>query len=510
MQPEASAGGAHDDRRRWRRRGWAAAAGLFCLWAVLPPLTMPNIGHDAAEGLIWGRAWDLGYPKHPPLQAWLLEATRLLFGTSTFAHVWLSALCVAVMHLAVQRAGEEVTSPANAFWASAALQTVYYTNYTTPEFNPNVLQLPAWAAAGALALIALRRGGAWWIALGAVLGAGMYAKYSVALVVAAIALFFLVDPGGRRRLASPWPYAGAAAALAVFAPHLLWLAGEGGTSVSYAVDRAQIAPGLAERFANIGEFAGTSLAVSLPLGAALWLGRERRAAGGGGAADGDAAGRRLVVWLALAPFAFTALLALVAGFRIKAAWLAPFWTFIPLAAFLALGIDAGRRAWRRGAAVTAAMAMLGLGAYLAVNLWRPHMQGRPMRIHFPGAALAAEVDRLWAGATTAPLKVVIGDTLPAGSVGHYSRFSPLARVGDVEAVNPWVPEALIGAAGAVVLWDAAREGDALPSRISERRPSARVLAVVELRHQTSADVAPARIGVAILDPAPVGSGGLPE
>ncbi|MBI1340558.1 hypothetical protein GC169_10185 [bacterium] len=487
----------------WRRRGYIAAGCLFAAWAFLPPLTMPNISHDAAEGLIWGRGWDLGYPKHPPLQAWLLEAARLVFGTGSFAHVWLSALCVAVCHLAVQRAGEYVLDPRTAFWASASLQTVYYVNYTTPEFNPNVLQLPAYALAGWFAIRVLTTGAARdWLVLGLVLGAGMYTKYSAALIAVSIAAFFLVDPEGRKRLMSPWPFAGAVLALLVFAPHLWWLATEGAPSLTYAVDRAQIAPSLPSRVANIGEFAGTMIAVSLPLALVIALSRERskRPQPPSTFQPSDAR-RRLVFWLVLTPIATTACMALIAGFRIKAAWLAPFWTFAPLAAFLLFRVDAHAARWRGGRTVVVVMAALGLVAYLGVNTFRPYLQHKPMRIHFPGAALAEQVDAAWRERFDTPLKVVIGDTLAAGSAAHYSAFEPMVRVGDVETDNPWAPEAMVQASGAVILWDAGRFGDALPPEIAARRPTAQITRIVTLPHQTGADVPPARIGIAIVPPA---------
>jgi 4-amino-4-deoxy-L-arabinose transferase-like glycosyltransferase len=491
--------------RMARRAAWALAA-LFVAWATLPPLVMPNISHDVAEGLAWGRGWQLGYYKHPPLQAWLLEFARLAFGTSAFAYAWLSAACAVICHFAVWRAALRLVEPVTAFWASAALQAVYYHTYVIPEFNPNVLQLPAFALAGWLALKALQTGrAADWVWLGAALGAGMYAKYSVALIAVTITLFFVVDPGGRRRLATPGPWLGAATAALLVAPHALWLAGVGGDSVAYVVGRAQVDPDLGDRLLRLAEFAATTLAVSLPLILAFALaGAFRRPAPGAPAAatPDDRAARRLVLWLALGPFALTAAMALVAGFRIKAAWLAPFWCFAPLAAMLWLGIDARARGWRGAARVIAGMAALGLVAFLAVNAFRPALAGKPMRVHFPGRELAARVDALWAAETEAPLRVVIGPTQAAGSIGQYSRHRPLVRIDDVEAINAWAPEALVDEAGAVLIWrpEPGEALDSLPAWLAASRPEARFAAMLELPHHRLPEGPHARIGVAILPP----------
>lgn len=475
-----------------------SALGLFLAWSLLPPLTMPNITLDAAEGLIWGRTFELGYAKHPPLQAWLLEGSRIVFGTGSFAHVWLSAACLVLAHIAVWRAARRFLDPMTAFWASAALQTIYFHNYAIPEFNPNVLQLPVFAFAGLFAIDALKQGRARdWLALGLVIGIGMYAKYSVALIAIAIAAFFIIDREGRKRLASPWPYAGAALAMLITAPHLVWMMESGGQTLGYVAARAQIAPGAIERAENVGELAA-NLLIGLPLALVLLLGRSRtRPAPDAVQRDG---GRRLVYWLALGPLALTLLAVVLAGFRIKAAWLAPLWVWAPLAGFMLFNIRATGHSWRAGSAVIIAMAVLGLGAYVGNNLVRPYVSGKAMRVQFPGETLAKEVDSIWAANTNEPMRVVIGPTLKAGSVAHYSHFEPLVRVEDSDQANPWAPEALVDQAGAVILWDATSGGEALPPSIAHRRPEALYVKTLVLRQQTGANTPPARIGVALVPP----------
>jgi len=481
------------------RFAWPAFAILFLTWATLPLLVAPNISLDAAEGLLWGRHWLLGYEKHPPLQAWMLEAARLIFGPGPAAHVWMSSLCAVVCSWAVWRAARQIADERTAFWSAIGLQAVYFHNYTLPEFNPNVLQLPFFALAGLFAVHALRAGRARdWLALGAVLGTGMYAKYSVSLIALSIALFFIADRDARARLASPWPWAGAGLAAMIFAPHLAWLAAADARSVGYVLDRAQIAPDLAGRVLNIAEFAITLLLIGAPLLFGLIAGRSRPAAPR--EAPWSSA-ERLALCLALGPLAITLLMGLLAGFRIKSAWLAPLWCYTPLALMLVLRIDTGARAFRRSAAVILFMACLAPAAYFGVNAGRPYLAGKPMRIHFPGRDLAEAMDAAWRAEFQTPLRMVIGPTLEAGSAAHYSAFEPVVRVNDDVIASPWASEALAREAGAVIIWDADREGDGIPAETRRRHPRARLLAVLELRHQTGAELPPARIGLAVIPPA---------
>jgi hypothetical protein len=61
----------------------------------------------------------------------------------------------------------------------------------------------------------------WWLGAGAAVGLGMLTKFTIAFFVAALAVALLATPA-RRLLRSRWLPAGAALALLLFLPHLLW------------------------------------------------------------------------------------------------------------------------------------------------------------------------------------------------------------------------------------------------------------------------------------------------
>ena len=45
----------------------------FAVWTALPALLYPNLPLDLIEALTYGREWQLGYDKLPPLPWWLVE-----------------------------------------------------------------------------------------------------------------------------------------------------------------------------------------------------------------------------------------------------------------------------------------------------------------------------------------------------------------------------------------------------------------------------------------------------
>jgi 4-amino-4-deoxy-L-arabinose transferase-like glycosyltransferase len=64
--------------------------------------------------------------------------------------------------------------------------------------------------------------GAWWLAVGAAVGAALLSKYTALFFGPAILIWLLVAPKPRRWLLTPWPYLGGLLALAIFAPVIVW------------------------------------------------------------------------------------------------------------------------------------------------------------------------------------------------------------------------------------------------------------------------------------------------
>ena len=126
---------------------WSLVALRLVAWWLLPTLVARTAPLDVIEGLVWGREWQWGYWKHPPLAAWLLEATVSSFGARLPALFLLGPACVAVALALVWRLARRVLDPAWALVAVLALDGIYYYGYASPKLNPDLLQLPLWAGA---------------------------------------------------------------------------------------------------------------------------------------------------------------------------------------------------------------------------------------------------------------------------------------------------------------------------------------------------------------------------
>ena len=116
------------------------------LWTLIPSLTNVNLPLDTIEALAWSSNLDWGYNKHPPFSALAVEIFYVIFGNQDWAYYLLSQIFVITAFVIIFRLSREFFKDARlAFISLILLEGIFFYNYTTPEFNVNVSQIPFWA-----------------------------------------------------------------------------------------------------------------------------------------------------------------------------------------------------------------------------------------------------------------------------------------------------------------------------------------------------------------------------
>lgn len=436
-------------------RALAAVLGLHALvWTVLPTVLYPNLPLDLIEALLYGREWQLGYDKLPPLPWWLVEIAYRLVGHD-FAYYLLAQISVVAAFAVIFIAARPLAGPAGALVAVLIIDGLHYLNYTSAKFNHDVIQLPFWALAGYAFHRALRgRRTRHWVLLGLAVGISLWAKYFVVVLAAPLALFVLVDREARESLKTPGPYIAAAVALVVMAPHLVWLVRNDFLPLGYAEHRAVLPRGWYDHLWHPFQFAVGQLFFLIPsllIAAPLFIPR-RKPSEPAVASPADAYDRRIVTWLAFGPLATVLAMSAVSGRGTVAMWGYPLFLFSGLWLVLT-----ARRALEPARfariLITWAIVFVCLAVAFVVNYdVLPRFDHRYRAVFFPGTDLAREITDRYRVVTGKRLVYVIGSMWDGGNVAHYSPDHPRVLIDGSAARAPWIDLNDLRARGAVVVW----------------------------------------------------------
>ena len=115
-------------------------------WTLVPSITNQNLPLDTIEALAWGSNLDWGFNKHPPMSAFFQEILFQIFGSQDWVYYLLSQIFVLISFYYVFKLSKEIFDN-NLFGLISVLliEAIYFYNFTTPEFNVNVCQLPFWS-----------------------------------------------------------------------------------------------------------------------------------------------------------------------------------------------------------------------------------------------------------------------------------------------------------------------------------------------------------------------------
>jgi 4-amino-4-deoxy-L-arabinose transferase-like glycosyltransferase len=390
-----------------------------------------------AEAYAWGHEFQLGYNQHPPFWAWVCGLWFLIFPRVNWAFAVLAMLNAGVGLLGAWALIGRFVDGDRRVAATALLALTPFYSFLAYKYNANSIFLSLWpwtlyAFVGALRSQSLRAS----LGFGAMTGLALDSKYYALILAATCLIAALAAPERGRYFRSASPYLSAALALALWAPHLYWLATSGAPPIRYLARVSGRTLGEAAFFAATAVVgAGLQQVFAVGLVAAV----SRRA---GGAALFDPGDRRLLLILALVPAALSVAAALVLRTKVSSNMLIGVFPLSPLLAIAVLQPELARvRAWAiRGAAVVSLGALM-LSPLIAVGkAWfgRDPEDWEPRR----EAALAATA--FWRRATAAPLAFVAGSFRYDNATAFYSPERPSVFVNFDYFGNRWVtPEKLV-------------------------------------------------------------------
>jgi len=210
------------------------------IWTLIPSISNNNLPLDTIEALAWGSDLSWGYNKHPPFSAWSTEVFYQIFGNQDWAYYFLSQIFVVSAFFIIFKFSEDFfKNKVHSLISILLLEGIFFYNFTTPEFNVNICQLPFWALTVYYCWKGLKQNDITsWFLFGLFAGLGILSKYLFIYLLIAIDVFFIYliinKKFNFKCLISLISF------FIVLLPHLIWLADNNYITITYALHRTGI------------------------------------------------------------------------------------------------------------------------------------------------------------------------------------------------------------------------------------------------------------------------------
>ena len=392
------------------------------IWTLIPSLTNKNLPLDTIEALAWGSNLDWGFDKHPPMSAFIAEFFYKVFGSQDWAYYLLSQIFVITTFYIVFLISNEILRNKNlSIFSVLSLVGIYFYNFTTPEFNVNICQLPFWALTVLYSWkiynnkkLNLKDS----ILLGVFAVAGFLSKYLFIYLLISIFFLFVYLILIKKDRKFDFKYLiSIEVFLILLVPHIIWLFQNDFKTILYAFDRTGInQSGALDHFKFPIFFLLKQVGILIPFILLVFLLIQKFKY------KFNFKDKKLIflIFINLMPLLLIFLTSLISGSKIRTMWMTPFYLFMGTFIIYVLQKQINFLKIKKFLVLFIALFLLSPLAYAYISLSKDNK-----RTDYPGKKISQKVQKKWDNDFTGEINVVLGDEWIAGNLSYHLKSRPM-------------------------------------------------------------------------------------
>jgi len=391
------------------------------IWTLIPSLTNKNLPLDVIEALAWGSNLDWGFNKHPPMSAFFPEVFFQIFGAQDWAYYLLSQIFVVVAFYFVFKFAFEILRNFQLSLISVLLlEAIFFYNFTTPEFNVNVCQLPFWS------LVVYY---SWKIydnknikffdcfLIGLFGAVGFLSKYLFIYLLASITLLFIYLIFVKRTKKFDFKYLITIEVfLVLLVPHLLWLFNNDFITITYGLKRTGLeSSGILDHLKYPFIFLIKQLGILMPFFMLIYLLVKRIKF------KLNLRDKKLIflLFVNILPIVLILLTSFITGSKIRTMWMTPFYLFFGVLFVYIFQFQINAKK------INSFLYGFLFLFFLSPILYSYESISRTdKRTDYPGKEIAAKVQIAWQQDFDKEIEFVIGNEWKAGNLSYHLKSRP--------------------------------------------------------------------------------------
>ena len=391
-------------------------------WTLVPYLTNHNLPLDTIEALAWGSNLDWGFNKHPPMSAFFPEVFFQIFGSQDWAYYLLSQIFVLISFYYVFKFSKEIfNNDLLGLISLLLIEGIYFYNFTTPEFNVNVCQLPFWSLTVYFS---------WKIydsreikftdcfLVGLFAAFGFLSKYLFIYLLASIDLLFIYLIFIKKKRKFDFKYLITLEVfLIVLVPHLIWLNNNEFITITYGLARTGLEQSsLIDHIKFPIIFLVKQIALLIPFLILVWLLVKKIKY------KFNFKDKKLLFLLAInvLPIILMFLTSVVTGSKIRTMWMTPFYLFFGTLFVYLFQAQINIKKLKPFMVGFIFLFFLSPILYAYVSISKDDK-----RTDYPGKEIAIKIQSAWDLQFNSKINVVYGNEWNAGNLSYHLKSRPI-------------------------------------------------------------------------------------
>ena len=391
------------------------------IWTLVPSLTNKNLPLDTIEALAWGSNLDWGFNKHPPVSAFFPEVFFQIFGSQDWVFYLLSQLFVLIAFYYVFKLANEVLGNVKLSLISVLLlESIYFYNFTTPEFNVNVCQLPFWSLVVYYSWKIYQAREIKFIdcfLIGLFAALGFLSKYLFIYLLISINLLFIYLIFIRKIKKFDFKYLVIIEVFIVLlVPHLIWLLNNDFITVSYGLKRTGLeGTGILDHFKHPIIFLVKQIGILIPFFLLVHLLVKKIKF------KINLNDKKLLflIFVNILPIGLMFITSLVTGSKIRTMWMTPFYLFFGVLFVYSLQSQINIKKIN-----SFLYGFLFLFFFSPILYSYESISKTDKRTDYPGKEIAAKVQIIWNQDFDKEIEFVTGNEWNAGNLSYHLKSRP--------------------------------------------------------------------------------------
>ncbi len=390
------------------------------IWTLIPSLTNKNLPLDTIEALAWGSNLDWGFDKHPPMSGFFSEVFFNIFGSQDWSYYLLSQIFVVTAFYFVFKFAFEILQNFKLSIISVLLlESIYFYNFTTPEFNVNICQLPFWSLVVYYSWKIYNSKNIKFIdcfLVGLFAAIGFLSKYLFIYLLASIVFLFAYQILKKLKKFDFKYLITLEVFLILLVPHLIWLFDNEFITVTYGIKRTGLEEtGLSEHVIYPLTFIIKQVGILIPFLFLVWLLLKKIKL------KINLKDKKLLflIFVNILPILLMIVTSIVLGSKIRTMWMTPFYLFFGV--FFVYLFQSQINVKKIESFLYGFLFLFFLSPILYSYI---SITQTDKRTDYPGKEIAAKVQIIWDQDFQNEIEFVTGDEWKAGNLSYHLKSRP--------------------------------------------------------------------------------------